>query len=170
MGMRKALCRQASGSGADPTGWLGYQLQVGNAGGQDSSKGRLGSGTGNWPVNADSYVVGNFAASVSPPANTPYNFKLKLTRATVNSVRTEYSIVGGTVNRSGTVTDNNLGASALMSSFNAVGFFINANTGSGQFSNVNVSVPKELRLRVNTTTGGISIVNATDVAIRPELL
>ena len=150
-------------TGADPGGWLGYMVQVGNGGGQDSIKGRLGTGTSSWLANADSYVVGNVNATISPPANTPYNFKLKLTRATANSVRTEYSFVGGTINRSGTLTDNNLGASALMSSFNAIGFLTNGSTGSGQFSNVTVSVPKELRLRVNTTTGGVSIVNSTDI-------
>ena len=82
-------------------------------------------------------------------------------RTGATSIKTDYSFVGGTVNRSGSFTDNG-GASAGVTSFDAVGFLLNGNTGSGTFSNVSVITPKELRLRVNTTTGGVSVVNGTD--------
>jgi hypothetical protein len=50
-----------------------------------------------------------------------------------------------------------------MTSFNAAGFLLNANTGAGTLSNIDVSAPKELRLRVNTNTGLTTIANTTDI-------
>jgi hypothetical protein len=150
----------ASGAwtGADVTGWLGYMVQVGGAG-SDAVRGRSGTGAGVWLSNTDAYTVGTVATTVSAPANTPYSFSLTLTRIGATSVKADYTFVGGSINRSGSLTDNNLGASASMTSFTAVGFLLNTNTQGGQFSNVVVEVPKLLRLRVNTANGFTSIAN-----------
>jgi hypothetical protein len=150
-------------SGADPTGWLGYMVQIGGGNGNDSAKGRNGSGAGVWLSNTDSYIVGDGpGAQASPPAGTPYTFTLTLARTGATSVAIDYSFAGGTgaaaVNRSGSFNDT-VGASTATTSFNAAGFLLNGNTGSGQFANVTAEVPKILRLRVNTTTGYVSIAN-----------
>ncbi len=156
-------------SGANATNWRGYMVQVGGGGtganNRDDVKGR-NAGTNAWILNGDAYSIGvGPGNAASPPANTPYNFTLKLTRTAPTSVKVDYTFVGGSINRSGSFTDSNAGASATVPSFSAVGFLINGNTGSGQFSNVSAVAPKELRLRVNTTTGAVSIVNPTDVAL-----
>ncbi len=152
-------------SGADVTGWLGYMVQIGGGGGNDSVKGRTGAGAGVWLSNTDSYVVGDGpGGAASPPAATPYNFSLTLMRTGATSVQADYSFVGGAVNRSGSFTDA-VGASANLASFNAVGFLLNGNTGSGDFSNVTVDVPELLRLRVNTMTGYASIAGDPSATI-----
>jgi hypothetical protein len=146
-------------TGADVTGWLGYMFQVGGAGGTDAVRGRTGTGAGVWLSNTDTYIVGSTATAVTAPANTPYAWSLTLARTSATAVRADYSFVGGTISRIGSYTDEAAGASASLASFNAVGFLLNANTGSAQISNVTVEVPKILRLRVNTTTGFVGIAN-----------
>jgi MYXO-CTERM domain-containing protein len=128
-------------TGGDPNGWLGYMTQIGNNGGTNVVRGR--GATGAWLSNTGAYDVGSNASTSSPAGATPYSFSLRLTRTGATSVEVSYSFVGGTENRSGTFTDNNLGPSAAMSSVNAVGFLLNANTGSGTFSDVDVSAVPE---------------------------
>jgi hypothetical protein len=153
-------------TGADATGWLGYMTQLGGGNGNDRIAGRDGtSGGGVWLSNTNAYQVGaGPGAQPSVAANTPYNFTLKLTRTGATTVKTDYTFVGGTVNRSGSFVDN-VGASAGVTSYDAVGFLLNGNTGSGTFSNISVTIPKELRLRVNMTTGGVTVVNGTDTPL-----
>ena len=78
----------------------------------------------------------------SVPALTPYNFNLLLTRTGATTVQTDYSFVGGTVSRNGSFVDSG-GVSSSVASFNAVGFLLNANTGSGTFTDVSVTVVPE---------------------------
>jgi hypothetical protein len=152
-------------SGSDVNGWLGYMGQIGDssAAGADRIAGR--TTTGGWHSQTGAYQVGvvSTVGTTNIAPNTAYNFTLKLRRTGATSYQTDYSFVGGAQNRTGSFTDNNLGASAAMSSFNAVGFLLNASTGSGTLSNIDVSAPKELRLRVNTTTGLTTIANTTNI-------
>ncbi len=147
-------------SGADPTGWLGYQAQVGGGGGandRDTIKGR--TATGQWLSNTGSYIVGDGpGGAVNPPGATPYDFTLLLQRVSPTSIAIDYSFVGGSINRTLSFVDT-AGASSGITSFNAVGFLMTPGGGAGQFSNISVGVPKVLRLRVNTTTGFVSIAN-----------
>jgi len=124
-------------SGSDPNGWRGYLTRLGGtATGSDQVVGRDLTANG-WHASAGQYIVGQNAVTSSVPPSTPYNFTLLLTRTGATTVQTDYSFVGGTVNRSGSFVDNG-GASSGVPSFNAVGFLLNANTGSGTFSNVSV--------------------------------
>jgi hypothetical protein len=135
----------ASGAwtGADVAGWLGYMAQVGGTGGADAVRGRTGAGAGVWLSNTDTYIAGSTATTATAPAATPYAFSLTLTRTGATSVQTDYTFVGGAINRSGSFTDNNLGASVNATSYNAVGFLLNANTGSAVITDVDVSVVPE---------------------------
>jgi hypothetical protein len=154
-------------NGADVIDWLGYMGQIGDSSalGADRIAGRALGTTGGWHSQTGAYQVGvvSTVGTTNIAPNTAYNFTLKLRRTGVTSYQTDYSFVGGAQNRSGSFTDNNLGASAAMTSFNAVGFLLNASTGAGTLSNIDVSAPKELRLRVNTNTGLTTITNATNV-------
>lgn len=132
-------------SAADPYGWLGYMLHVGggqfSVGDQDAVKAR--TTTGPWFSNTGAYIVGvGPGFTPSPPANTPYDFSLRLTRTGATSVQIGYSFVGGTVNRNGTFVDHNLGASVSATTYDAVGFLLNGETGDAVFSNVSVVVPE----------------------------
>jgi hypothetical protein len=148
-------------TGADVTGWLGYMFQLGGSTGSDAVRGRDGTGAAAWLANANSQIIGSTATTVSAPANIPYTFSLTLTRTGVASVRADYTFVGGSINRSGTFNDTIPTPSASMTSFTAVGFLLNGNTGGAQMSNVIVEAPPALRLRVNATTGLVSIANKT---------
>lgn len=135
----------ASGAwtGADVTGWLGYMFQVGGTGGNDAVRGRTGTGAGVWLSNTDTYTPGQTATTATAPGATTYAWSLTLTRTGATTVKTDYTFVGGAINRAGSFTDTNLGASAAMSSFNAVGFLFNQNTGSAQLTDVSVSLVPE---------------------------
>jgi hypothetical protein len=134
-------------SGANPVGWLGYLVEPGNGGGTTRLVGRTGanagsgwySATGTTP--AQVYDINSIATASSPPPGT-YTFSLTLTRTGPTSVDISYVFSGASYTTSTSVTDNNLGPSARMTSFNAVGFLLNANTGAGVFSDVTVSVPE----------------------------
>jgi hypothetical protein len=130
-------------TGADPNGWLGYMSQIGGGGGSDSVKGR--NATGAWLSNTGAYEIGaGPGGQTSPPAATPYDFTLSLTRQSATNIKVDYSFVGGSVNRIGSFTDN-LGTSTGLDGFDAVGFLLNGNTGSASFSNVQV-VPEPASL------------------------
>jgi hypothetical protein len=125
-------------TGADVAGWLGYMYQVGGTGGSDAVRGRTGTGAGVWLSNTDTYAVGSTATTATAPAATPYAFSLKLKRTGATTIQADFAFAGGAISRSGTYTDANLGASAAMTSFNAVGFLLNGNTGSAAFTEVDV--------------------------------
>jgi hypothetical protein len=134
-------------TGADPNGWLGYMLQLGGGGGandRDDTKGR--NTTGAWLSNTGAYSIGvGPGNAISVPTGTTYDFKLRIVRLTATSVAVDYSFVGGSINRSGTYTDNSMTAghpSGAMTSVNAIGFFLNGNTGSGTFSDVDITTPE----------------------------
>jgi hypothetical protein len=129
-------------SGADPVGWLGYMVQVGNAGGATATKGRDGA-TGVWLSNTGSYVVDNHSETASPGPGT-YYFDLTLCRSAVNVVDIAYLFTqtsGGTFSSFGSFSDIG-GLSSGVSSINTMGFLLNANTGAGVFSGIDVSVPE----------------------------
>lgn len=132
-------------SGANPAGWLGYMLQVGGVGGGDDVKGR--NTTGAWLSNTGAYSIGTTAGTaVNVPANTVYDFLLRIIRTGATTVSVNYSFVGGTVNRSGSFADDSNTAghpSAGTASINAVGFLLNGSTGAGTFTNVDVSAVPE---------------------------
>jgi hypothetical protein len=129
-------------SGSDPLGWRGYLTRLGGtATGQDQVVGRDTTANG-WHATAGGYIVGVNNVTSSVPALTPYNFNLLLTRTGATTVQTDYSFVGGTVSRNGSFVDSG-GVSSSVASFNAVGFLLNANTGSGTFTDVSVTVVPE---------------------------
>lgn len=139
-----ALGTLASGlwSGADNTGWIGYMVQVGNAGGITATKGR-DPATGAWLSNTGTYIVNNHPETASPGPGT-YFFDFTLRRSTANVVAIDYQFVqtsGGAFSSIGSFSDTS-GLSSGVSSINTVGLFLNANTGAGVFSGVNVSVPE----------------------------
>jgi hypothetical protein len=134
-------------SGATATSWLGYMLQVGGSGGGDDVKGRTIPSGGAWLSNTGAYSIGTTAGTgVNVPANTVYDFLLRIVRTGATTVSVNYSFVGGTVNRSGSFTDdsNTLNhQSATTASINAVGFLLNTNTGTSSFTDVDVSAIPE---------------------------
>jgi hypothetical protein len=139
-----ALGTLASGlwSGADNTGWVGYMVQVGNAGGITATKGR-DPATGAWLSNTGTYIVNNHSEAASPSPGT-YLFDLALRRSAANTLDISYvfrQTSGGTFDSSGTFSDVG-GLSCGVPSINTVGFLLNANTGAGVFSGVDVSVPE----------------------------
>ena len=150
-------------NGADPGGWLGYRAEIGNGGGGDFLKGRDPASTGAYITNTGVDDVAFFGTPDSAPGNTPYDFELTLRRLSATSVSIEYLFQGGPINRSNISVDNlgtlPDGASTATTSFNAVGFLTNGNTGDSTFSNVKVEVPKDLRLQVDTGDGQVRIIN-----------
>ncbi len=135
-------------TGADPAGWLGYMLQLGGGGGvndRDDTKGR--NTTGAWLSNTGAYSIGvGPGNAIAVPTGTTYDFLLRIIRTGATTVSVNYSFSGGSINRSGSFTDDSLTAghpSGAIASVNAVGFFMNGNTGSGTFSNVDVSTVPE---------------------------
>jgi hypothetical protein len=133
--------------GANPVGWLGYLVEPGNGGGTTRLVGRTGANAGTgWSsatatTPAQVYDINSIPTTTSPPPGT-YSVSLTLTRTGPTSVNISYLFSGGSYTTSTSFTDNNLGPSASMTSFNAVGFLLNANTGAGAFSGVDVSVPE----------------------------
>jgi hypothetical protein len=128
---------------ANANGWLGYMVQVGISGGQDSLKGRTDPNSAAWLSNTGTYNVNNTNVSDSPAAGT-YDFTMTLTRNAFSEVSIAYTLAGGnSINRvSGLLTDTNAAASAL-TTIDAVGFLLNTNTGAGSFTNLQVSAVPE---------------------------
>lgn len=145
---------------ANANGWLGYMVQVGVSGGQDSLKGRTDPNSAAWLSNTGTYVVNNTNVSDSPAAGT-YDFTMTLTRNTSSEVSIAYTLAGGnSINRvSGLLTDTNAAASAL-TTIDAVGFLLNTNTGAGSFTNLQVSAvpePGSVALLVGAGIAGMTV-------------
>jgi hypothetical protein len=133
-------------TGATTSGWLGYIVEPGNAGGTTALYGRNGSGANAWlSTSGSAYAINNNPTAADAVAGT-YTFSLALVRTSASAVSISYDFgnlgSGGTYDTTGTFTDSG-GLSSGMTSFNAVGFLLNANTGAGTFSGVTVGVAPE---------------------------
>ena len=136
-------------SGATSSGWLGYIIEPGNANGSGTTAvyGRNGSGANGWfSTSGAAYSLAqNIDTGVGATANGVYSFDLTLNRLSATSVGVTYSFIEtdgiGNFSATGSVIDSG-GLSSGMSSFNAAGFLLNANTGAATFSNVEISVPE----------------------------
>jgi hypothetical protein len=146
-------------TGATSSGYKGYFGTPGNAGGADNVTGLNGgawfSGLGG------NYIVGSQGATATVPANEEIAFTLTLTRQSATAIRADYSLVGATTNRSGSFVDEvgvTNGNSTSLATINAVGFLTNANTGAGQFRDIQVvAIPEPASL----TLVGLAMIAAT---------
>jgi hypothetical protein len=137
-------------SGAVASGWLGYIVEPGNGqgGGTTRIAGRSGSGANGWySTTGAEYDLEFDTTSGTAVANGTYSFDLTLTRLSATSVGLTYSFIetdgtGNFVAESPSMIIDNGGLSSGMTSFDAAGFFLNANTGGATFSNVELSVPE----------------------------
>lgn len=137
-------------SGATPSGWLGYIVEPGNGqgGGTTRISGRAGSGSNGWfSTTGASYDLEFDTTSGTAVANGTYSFDVTLTRLSATSVGLTYSFIetdgtGNFVAQSPSMIIDNGGLSSGMTSFNAAGFLLNANTGGATFSNVELSIPE----------------------------
>jgi hypothetical protein len=131
-------------TGADPAGWLGYIVEPGNAGGTTALYGRNGSGANAWLSTSGAAYLINGNSTPASPGPGSYEFFLSLSRSSATSVDISYAFTqtsGGSYSTSGFFSDSS-GLSSGVSSFNAVGFLLNANTGAGTFTGVDVPVPE----------------------------
>jgi hypothetical protein len=128
-------------SGATTSDWRGYFIQVGNNPGTTSTTGR--NNTGAWLSGTGAYIVGTSNSPAEDPLPGTYTLSLSLLRTAANAVTIIHSViqtVGGTYTSTNTVTDTGGTSSAVSATdFNAVGIFLNAQTGGGTFSNMDVS-------------------------------
>ncbi len=136
-------------TGANNVGWSGYLGEPRNlaGGGATVVQGRNAtgawfSGTGAYTLTADTFTDGGGNGS----AGGTYDFSLTFERLSASSIGVDFSFVQaagtGSVNISGSYTDS-VGTSSTLDNLNAVGFLLNANTGSGSFTDVDVSVVPE---------------------------
>jgi PEP-CTERM motif len=133
-------------NGDTASGWLGYVVEPRNGDGSGSTAlwGRTGTGANVWNSGTGAVYAptGTETFSGSTTGGSMFSFDLTLTRLSATDVGISYSLIqtGGTGDYSltGSYTDSG-GASSGISSFDAVGFLLNANTGGASFSNVSVS-------------------------------
>jgi hypothetical protein len=141
-------------SGASTGSWLGYAIAPGEITGGGSATTRVigrssgssfelsGSGSGNYDVGGVQYANDPVNASIT--AGT-YAFGLTITKESTG-VQLYYNFqqtAGGTFQDTGTVLDTS-GASSTEMSYDAAGFLLNGNVGSGTtpftFNNVDVTL------------------------------
>jgi hypothetical protein len=139
-------------SGATPTGWLGYMVEPGSYGGNTTQLvERNNPNTGNWfsgtGATTDQQITGTGGANAGT-----YAFNLTLTLASASEMDISYffdQTSGGTYATGGSYAD----MTPSVTSFNAVGFLMNASVGGGTtpftFNDVDVtlaSVPEPATL------------------------
>jgi hypothetical protein len=154
---------------ADPAGWFGYVVELGNAGGTTPTFGRNGSGTNAWlSTSAAAYSVNSTAVTTTAPQAT-YNFDLLISRASATSVNITYSFTnvpnGGSYTQTASFTDSGgLSAATPATAFNAVGFLENGSSGGAMtYSNVSVNAVTITPEPISTT---LLMVGLSPLALR----
>ena len=130
-------------SGATPTGWLGYMVEPGTSSGNSTILvERNTPNTGNWLSGTGATTDQSISSTAAMNFGT-YNFNLTLTLASASELDISYffdQTSGGTYATSGSYAD----MTPSVTSFNAVGFLMNANVGGGvtpfTFNNVGVTL------------------------------
>ena len=130
-------------SGATPTGWLGYMVEPGTGSGNNTILvERNNPNTGNWFSGTGATTDQSIPSTAAANFGT-YNFDLTLTLASASEMDISYffnQTSGGSFATSGSYAD----LTPTVTSFNAVGFLMNANVGGGTtpftFNNVDVTL------------------------------
>jgi MYXO-CTERM domain-containing protein len=148
-------------TGADPAGWLGYMMEAPNNNSVGAAMvGRDGL-SGSWFSNTGTYAITETGTQTGSAGGAgTYSFSLSLTRDTASSVTGVFSLSnvasGGTYDMQGTFTDS--GASASLTSYNAVGFLANGVGADPTFSNLDVTVVPEPSSAALAAVGAVGLL------------